>query len=289
MPERSWRQGLHQAIEAKEGIPFTPSTEVLASVSFQRFFRRVPHLAGVTGTAFVNRGELWRVYGLAVFKVPTHRPVQRTVQSLPIYCSIEEKWQSIAGLVAELHHNRRPVLIGTRSIAASQALAAELERRGLEFALLNAVRNENEAEIIAEAGSTGRITIATNMAGRGTDILLDAASLSNGGLVVISTERHEARRIDLQLFGRCARQGEPGTVFTTASMEDEIYRRYLPAALHSMLTFCIRKRLPGAQILAASTGRLVQTKAERLNARQRIKVLRQDRWLEESLSFGNIS
>lgn len=287
MPERSWRQGLHQAIEAKEGLPFTPSTEVLASISFQRFFRRMPHLGGVTGTAHVNRAELWRVYRLAVFRVPTHRPVQRRMHKPQITLTADEKWQSVADLVVRLHALERPVLIGTRSVAASHALAAQLERRDLPFALLNAVRNENEATIIAEAGGPARITIATNMAGRGTDILVAAKAREQGGLVVIATEKHEARRIDLQLFGRCARQGEPGEVHSWLSLEDEIFVRHLPAPCRRLIRIALRAGIPGARAAARLLGVWVQRRAEWQSYRQRLKVLRQDRWLEESLGFGD--
>ncbi len=289
MPERSWRQGLHQAVEAKEGLELTASTEVLASISFQRFFRRIPHLGGVTGTAYENRTELWRVYRLPVFRVPTHRPVRRRYHPLAVSLDVSDKWIRVADWVEEHHASGQPVLIGTRSVAASQALARELEQRGLSFSLLNAVHHEHEAEVVAAAGETGRITIATNMAGRGTDIRLEPGAHELGGLLVIATERHEAGRIDRQLFGRCARQGEAGEVRSIVSLEDELYRRYLPRPLAAGLRRLLPSRLPGSTPLARLCGRLVQIRAERLLTRQRLKVLRQDRWLEESLSFGSQS
>jgi preprotein translocase subunit SecA len=206
--------------------------------------------------------------------------VDRTVWPDRIFTERSEKWEAVADEVARLHAENRPVLIGTRSVRFSEELAAELAIRGLQYNLLNAVRHAEEARIVAEAGLPGKITIATNMAGRGTDIKLGHGIAETGGLHVISTERHESGRIDRQLFGRCARQGDPGSVQVFVSLEDELFQRFLPET--------IRKGLAGNPNRTAvlSSLRAAQKSAERQAFRRLGSVLATDNWLDESLSFA---
>lgn len=280
MANRSWSEGLHQAVEAKEGLDITEPNETVARMSFQRFFRLFPRLSGMTGTAAEARKPLWHIYGLPIVRIPTHRPVRRTVLPERIFAGRLEKWEAVAEEVARLHAVGRPVLIGTRSVRFSEELAAELALRGLQYNLLNAVRHEEEARIVAEAGLPGKITIATNMAGRGTDIKLGHGIAEAGGLHVIATERHESGRIDRQLFGRCARQGDPGSVQVFVSLDDELFRRFLPETL--------RKGLAGNPNRTAVLSALnaAQKSAERQAFRRLGSVLSTDNWLDESLSFA---
>ncbi|MGE5892741.1 MAG: preprotein translocase subunit SecA, partial [bacterium] len=192
MADRSWEQGLHQLIEAKEGCEITTQNETLARISYQRFFRRYRHLAGMTGTAREVAAELWSVYRLHVVSIPTNKPLIRHAQPFRIFRTAEEKWDVIVNRISELHEQGRPVLIGTRSVAASEFLSTLLSGTGLEHRVLNARQDKEEAEIIAQAGQRGIITVATNMAGRGTDIALGPGVAELGGLYVIATELHDA-------------------------------------------------------------------------------------------------
>lgn len=283
MPNRSWSEGLHQAIEAKEGLPISEPNETVARMSFQRFFRSFPRLCGMTGTAHEARGPLWRIYGLPVVRIPTHKPCIREVYPERIFSSDEEKWTAIAAEVERMHQMGRPVLIGTRSVDASEKLAIRLDALNLSFNLLNAVRHEEEARIVAEAGLDGKITIATNMAGRGTDIKLGHGIAERGGLHVICCERHEARRIDRQLFGRAARQGDPGSAQSFVSLDDELFRRFVPEALRRSLA-SMSEGLTSKPFLAALNA--AQSSAERHAFRGLRAVLATDTWLDVSLSFA---
>ncbi len=211
MPDRQWSDGLHQMIEHKEGCALSERRETLARITYQRFFRRYRQLAGMSGTLLPVAAELWRVYRLPVVRIPTAKPVRRIHRSDVIVATAEEKWQRIVARVASLHETGVPVLIGTRSVASSAHASALLTSAGLPHCVLNATQDKDEAEIVAKAGLIGRITVATNLAGRGTDIHLGDGVEELGGLHVIMTERHDARRIDLQLAGRAGRQGEPGS------------------------------------------------------------------------------
>jgi preprotein translocase subunit SecA len=286
MPQRTWRAGLHQAIEAKEGLDITDPTETLARLSFQRFFRLYRHLAGMTGTAREASAEFWQVYHLPFISVPTNEPCRRTVWPDRIFAEAEPKWQAIVQEIERLHVGGRPLLVGTRSVEASEHLARLLNQRGLDFRLLNALRHREEAQIVAEAGHGGRITIATNMAGRGTDIRLAPGVAELGGLHVIATERHEAHRIDRQLFGRSARQGDLGSAQAFVSLDDELVRRFLPRWVRLPAQRALKRGQPGAQRLAASLISLAQRRAERQAYHQRRSVLRTDTWLDEALSFA---
>jgi len=275
MPDRSWRDGLHQAVEAKEGSPITTGKETQARISFQRFFRLYRSLSGMTGTASEASRELWRTYRLPVVVLPTNRPVQRRIAPDRAFPTADEKWGAVVEEIERTHRDGRPVLIGTRSVEASEHLSRRLGERGLEHEVLNAVRHEEEARIIEGAGQAGRITVATNMAGRGADIRLGSGVAEKGGLHVVATERHASGRVDRQLFGRAGRQGDPGSGVAYLSREDDLLERFAPRA----------RRIAALKALPA-VARLAQRRAERLAARRRASVLRADDWLDDALGFA---
>jgi preprotein translocase subunit SecA len=279
MPQRTWREGLHQAIEAKEGIELSDPTETVARMSFQRFFRCFHRLSGMTGTGWEAAAELWQIYALPVVRIPTNRPCLRRQWPDRFYADETARWDAIVASIRELHGAGRPVLIGTRSVAASEHLAQRLTAAQLDFQLLNATRLAEEASIVKMAGLRGRLTIATNMAGRGTDIQLGEGVAQLGGLHVIATERHESQRIDRQLFGRAGRQGDPGSAQAFVSGDDELLRRHLPASIRQTLT------RSGHGALVKGAVALAQRGAQRLAFKQRSTVLRSDVWLDEALSF----
>jgi len=286
MPQRTWRQGLHQAIEAKENLPISDPTETIARLSFQRFFRCFERLAGMTGTAREASGEFWQIYKLPVVRIPTNRPCIRAHWPDRVFVDDRSKWLAVANEVEGLHATGRPILVGTRSVASSEKLAALLAERGLDFRVLNAVRHQEEAAVVALAGEPGHITIATNMAGRGTHIKLGHGVAALGGLHVLATERHESGRVDRQLFGRSARQGDPGSARAFVSAEDELIRRYLPKPLQEMLKRSLQGRVPVSQSIAQTCFAVAQRKAQRIAFKQRAGVLRTDTWLDEALSFA---
>lgn len=221
-PDRHWRDGLHQAVEAKEGVPITIGNDHAAKITFQSYFRLYKKLAGMSGTLLQNFWELRRVYKLWVVQVPTNRACIRTHLPDRVLPNEDAKFNVIVDKVKELMIAGRPVLIGTRSVEVSEKLAAKLSEANVPHQVLNARQNEQEAQVIAMAGQRGKVTIATNMAGRGTDIKLGPGVAEAGGLFVLGTERHEARRIDRQLIGRSGRQGDPGTGQFFLSLEDEL-------------------------------------------------------------------
>jgi preprotein translocase subunit SecA len=222
MPDRHWREGLHQAVEAKEGVPVNQPSDHAAQITFQSYFRLYKRLSGMTGTALQNRFEIRRVYKLWVVCVPTNRPVRRDMQPDRVFPTETAKFAAVVEEVAQLHAAGRPVLIGTRSVEKSEELSRLLHEAGIDHQVLNARQHEQEAKVVADAGQLGRVTIATNMAGRGTDIKPDPAVIAAGGLHVLGTERHEALRIDRQLAGRAGRQGDPGSASFYLSLEDEL-------------------------------------------------------------------
>ncbi|HVA21521.1 MAG TPA: preprotein translocase subunit SecA [Candidatus Micrarchaeia archaeon] len=224
MPGRRWSDGLHQAIEAKERLRVQQEQRTLATVTFQNYFRTFEKLAGMTGTAATEAEEFHKIYGLEVVPVPTHRPMVRLDQADLVFRGEEAKFRAIADDIEERHQRGQPVLVGTVSIEKSERLARILEKRGVDHEVLNAKLHEREAEVIASAGAPAAVTIATNMAGRGTDIVLGAGVAEAGGLYVIGTERHESRRIDNQLRGRSGRQGDPGESRFYLSFEDDLMR-----------------------------------------------------------------
>ena len=222
MPDRHWREGLHQAVEAKEGVPIHFPSDHAAQITYQSFFRLYAKLSGMTGTAAQNWFELWRVYKLWVVCVPTNRPIQRKLWPDRVFPTEDAKFEAVVAEVLRLMEQGRSVLIGTRSVDKSEDLSARLKAAGIEHSVLNARQNEMEAQIVAQAGKQGRVTIATNMAGRGTDIKPDPEVLAAGGLHVLGTERHESLRIDRQLMGRAGRQGDPGSAQFFLSLDDEL-------------------------------------------------------------------
>jgi len=285
MPDRSWRDGLHQAVEAKEKLEITPPKDTYARISFQRFFRMYSKLSGMTGTASEAAAEFWQIYHLPVVVVPTNRPCIR--KNLPdiVLSTRTAKWKRILLEIRRVHETGRPVLVGTRSVRASEYISQLLEGENLAHQVLNAVRHREEAQIIAGAGQTGRITVAPNMAGRGIDIKLGRGVAKSGGLHVIASERNESARIDRQLFGRCARQGDPGSAQAIVCLEDEFVSRYAK----NLVAYLKKRYAHAADGISSMTTRavfrLTQLRAEKLALRQRKSVMRTDHWLEEQLSF----
>ncbi len=210
MPDRQWRDGLHQAVEAKEGVTIHKMSDHAAQVTFQSYFRLYKKLAGMTGTAAQNRWEVRRVYKIWVVCVPTNQPVVREHWGDRVFPTEDAKFTAVVQEVLRLRAQGRSVLIGTRSVDKSEKLSVKLREAGVDHQVLNARQHDKEAAVVAEAGGTGKVTIATNMAGRGTDIKPDRVCIEAGGLHVLGTERHEALRIDRQLMGRSGRQGDPG-------------------------------------------------------------------------------
>ncbi len=235
MQGRRYSDGLHQAIEAKEGVRIQRESQTLASITFQNYFRMYDKLGGMTGTAKTEEDEFRNIYKLEVIVVPTNRPVQREDKPDVIYKTKRAKYKAVANEVEELHKKGQPVLIGTTSVVQSEQLSALLKKRGIEHSVLNAKFHEMEAEIIAGAGQMGAVTIATNMAGRGTDISLGEGVKELGGLAIVGTERHESRRIDNQLRGRAGRQGDPGSSRFFLSLEDDLLRLFASDNIASIM------------------------------------------------------
>ena len=230
MPGRRWSDGLHQAVEAKEGLKVQQEQKTMATITLQNFFRLYDRLAGMTGTAVTEAEEFHKIYKLEVVNIPTNRPMVRNDQPDVIYKTEESKFQAVIDEVIEMHGQGRPVLVGTVSVEKSERLARMLEKRGLAHAVLNAKQHEREAAIVKDAGQKSAVMIATNMAGRGTDIVLGEGVREAGGLHIIGTERHESRRIDNQLRGRAGRQGDPGSSRFFISLEDDLMKIFGPAA-----------------------------------------------------------
>ena len=224
MPGRRWSDGLHQAVEAKEGVKIERENQTLATITFQNYFKLYDKIAGMTGTAETEAGEFHEIYDLEVVVIPPNKPLRRISHADVIYKTGEEKYTAVVEEVGRMHGEGRPVLVGTISIEKSERLSSMLERTGVAHNVLNARYHESEAEIVARAGAAGAVTIATNMAGRGTDIVLGEGVAGKGGLHIIGTERHEARRIDNQLRGRAGRQGDPGSSRFYLSLEDDLMR-----------------------------------------------------------------
>ncbi len=283
MGDRSWERGLHQMIETKEGCTLSGRQETLARISYQKFFRRYLRLAGMTGTAHEVTRELSLVYRLNVVRIPTNKPVQRRHLKDMVYVTEALKWEKIIDTIQEMHRAQRPVLIGAKSVAASEHLSKLLTAEGLPHQVLNARQDQEEAQIIAQAGHSGRITVATNMAGRGTDIRLDPEIAGLGGLHVLASERHEARRIDRQLYGRGGRQGDPGSFQTIDSLEDEFMREFYGSGL-SRIFSGRRKPLPGW--IGRLSVALAQSAAERYHSRLRRELLKHDDSQGDMLAFS---
>jgi len=226
MTGRRWSDGLHQAVEAKEGVAIERETQTLATITIQNYFRLYQKLAGMTGTAETEAGEFFDIYKLGVLVIPTNKPIARKDANDSVYKTKREKYNAVLNEIKTIHGQGRPILVGTISVEVSEHLSRLLKREGIVHSVLNAKYHEQEAEIVARAGQRGGVTIATNMAGRGTDIKLGPGVADIGGLHVIGTERHEARRIDRQLRGRCARQGDPGSSHFFIGLEDDLMRLF---------------------------------------------------------------
>ena len=226
MPGRRYSDGLHQAIEAKEHVKVRRESKTLATITFQNLFNKYEKKSGMTGTALTEEKEFRDIYGMDVVEIPTNRPVQRKDLEDAVYKTKQEKYHAVVEAVKEAHAMGQPVLVGTITIEVSELLSKMLKKEGIQHKVLNAKYHELEAEIVADAGQHGAVTIATNMAGRGTDIKLDDAAREAGGLKIIGTERHESRRIDNQLRGRSGRQGDPGESRFYISLEDDLMRLF---------------------------------------------------------------
>ncbi|MGI9329421.1 MAG: DEAD/DEAH box helicase [Gammaproteobacteria bacterium] len=286
MPDRQWESGLHQLIEAKENCEITAGTRSLAQINFQRFFTRYLHLAAMTGTAREVAGELREVYGLSTLRVPRRQALRRIALPTRMHLSQEEKWQDIVREARRLHAEGRPLLIGTRSVADSETLSRYLGSNGLPHQVLNAREDQKEAELIGRAGQPGRIIVATNMAGRGTDIHLAPGVAEKGGLHVIITERNEARRIDRQLYGRCARQGDPGSYQAILSFEDQILQICAPRPIIKFISALDSRRLPVISWLGRALTRLAQLGLEWKYARIRRAMAKSEDRLGDALAFS---
>lgn len=282
--QRTLSLGLQQILEASQGVPISPPSDVSARLSFQRFFRRFARLGGMTGTAEEARGEFGAVYRLATQRIPTHRPVSRVLMPLSVCSDQEKKFSRIVASTRALIGEGRAVLIGMRSVKSSEALRDYFLRLHpeLEPSILHAVNHRAEADIVARAGQPGAVTIATNMAGRGTDIALHDSVRERGGLHVIIGESNDFARIDRQLVGRCARQGDPGSVQRYVAFDDELMRRFLPAVVRGWWSVMQRRRPQWAARYAEVALRLAQYRAERLAFRQRQNILKQDIELDRS-------
>ena len=284
-PQRTLSAGLHQALEAHQALPITAPTETLGQMSFQTFFRYFPRIAGTTGTAREAIAEFWGSYNLRIVSIPSHRPVQRIWQAARIFRQSDLRWQAVVQTVTESHAKGQPVLIGVRSVAASEQLAHLLSQQGWTFALLNATRHEYEAEIVATAGQIGAITIATNMAGRGTDIKLGTGVAALGGLQVVIVEYNDSERVDRQLAGRCGRQGDPGQVRVFLSLEDELIKRYLPKTGQAIVSLAKSFFGPMSDPFIRLAFRLAQSKAQRQARARRAMIVKNDEWLQKALPF----
>lgn len=281
LPGRTWELGLHQMIECKEGLEASQRTQTLARITFQRFFARYLSLSGMTGTAREMARELSVVYRLRTVVIPVNRPSAR-IRLPDVVCTDEaSKWQRVAAEVRVRQARGQPVLVGTRSVEASEQLSRCLREQGIEHAVLNARQDAQEAAIVARAGARGAVTVATNMAGRGTDIALGEGVDQLGGLCVILTEYHESPRIDRQLFGRCARQGQPGVAMAIVALSDDVIIRHVPwagAALGAL-------GRPPAWLVGLARRR-GQRRAERMHALTRRDTLKSDWQLERSMGFA---
>lgn len=264
-PGRRFSDGLHQAIEAKEGVEIQKETQTYATITLQNYFRMYAKLSGMTGTASTEANEFKEIYKLDVLEIPTHRPCRRTDHNDEIYMTEREKYNAILKEVKEIHAQGRPFLIGTESVEISEKLSRIFKQNGLEHTVLNARQNEREAEIVAQAGKRGAITIATNMAGRGTDIKLEAGVAELGGLYVLGTTRHQSRRTDRQLRGRCARQGDPGSSKFYISFEDSLLRLFASPRITAVLQ---KFRPPeGEPISARMLNKSIETAQKRVEQR----------------------
>ena len=286
MPDRSWERGLQQIIEVKEGCAPTSNRETLARITYQRFFRRYLRLSGMTGTAKEVAAEVSSVYRLPSVTIPLHRPSRRRYFRGRMFRTAAEKWSAIVDSIEQVAvREGRPVLVGTRSVDASEHLSRMLARRGIHHSLLNARQDETEAEIISAAGQQAKVTVATNMAGRGTDIRLDAESEARGGLHVILSECHTTSRVDRQLIGRCARQGNPGSCQMLVSLDDEVFRVHAKLLTRFVLLLTPSNVELPTPILKCLKF-VAQWRAEAYDSGIRRETLKNDTKLDKTLAFS---
>jgi preprotein translocase subunit SecA len=278
---RKWRDGTHQAVEAKEGVEVTVDSGQAARVTVQDYFQRYREVCGMTGTASTSSAEILKVYRMRVVPIPTNRPTGRTKLPTRIFGTAEAKWIAIANEIRELNEIGRPVLVGTRTIDTSVHLSRLLEQLGIRHQVLNAHQVEAEAEIVAEAGQRGRVTVSTNMAGRGTDIKLGESVHELGGLHVICTEIHDSKRIDRQLEGRCGRQGDPGTVRQFLSLDDEIIASGFGPSKGEKLVARGLKNDDHEFAQLEKTFRAAQRRVEKRQFQQRTVLLHQEKQLKK--------
>jgi preprotein translocase subunit SecA len=280
MADRNWQLGLHQAIQAAEGVQVTTENRTEASITFQRYFNLYTKLAGMTGTAKTSAAEFRRVYKRDVICVPTHRPLRRTRYPEQVAVNRVQKERMIAERIRDMHAGGRPVLVGTRSVEKSERISRLLETMGVRHNVLNAKEHDREAKIVAGAGQRGQVTIATNMAGRGTDIVLGPGVAEVGGLHVIGTEFHEAQRIDNQLIGRAGRQGDPGSSEFFLALDDDLLSRQ-SRRFSAWLMRRARKRSGRLGRWLPRLFRLAQRRLERKHLRARVSLGEHDKWLED--------
>ena len=285
MPDRSWEHGLHQLIEAKEECEITQEKDPLARISYQRFFSRYLRVAGMSGTVTEVARELGTVYQLRVVQIPPHKPSRRQMLPERIYKTSEQKWTAFLNKIRILHEQGQPILIGTCSVSDSEKISDRLKKEKLPHRVLNASQDHNEADIIAKAGQLKSITVATNMAGRGTDIGLGEGVEELGGLHVIATARNEARRIDRQLYGRCARQGDPGSAEAFISLQDEDMELFYSTAMLKLLSGFCRNDKPLPDWLGKIILAVPQKWVEYQHYRTRLQLLKQDKQQARSLAF----
>ena len=286
MADRSWERGLHQMIEIKEGVELTGKQETLIRISYQRFFRRYMRLSGMTGTANEIAAELRAVYRLKTRRIPNNKRSRRRNLGHRTYATTDQKWDAVVREIRNRTAKGRPVLVGTRSVAASEDLSERLTLVGVSHRVLNARQNDAEADIVADAGQPAAVTVATNMAGRGTDISLASGVADQGGLMVIMTEMHDSARIDRQLYGRCGRQGDPGSTLAITSLEDDLMRVFYTEKLRFLQkTFGVaRGRVPG--FIARPLMKIAQRATERKHSSLRSNLLKTDDALEDLLAFS---
>ena len=235
MPGKQFSDGLHQALEAKEGVKINEETRTMATITYQNLFRMYAKISGMTGTAKTEEEEFREIYNMYVIEIPTNKPCIRKDMTDLIYATESGKYRALVEFIKEVHATGQPILVGTISVQSNERVSKLLEKAGIKHEVLNAKNHSREAEIIAKAGQKGAVTIATNMAGRGTDIKLGEGVADLGGLCVIGTERHESRRIDNQLRGRAGRQGDPGYSQFFISFEDDLLRRFVPEKVKDLV------------------------------------------------------
>lgn len=286
MADRSWEQGLHQMIEAKEGCVISELREPQARISYQKFFTRYLRLGGASGTISEVSAELGQVYGLDVVKVATFKPSKRIMQAERIYRNEHIKKQAFINRVSELFQLHRPVLIGTCSVEESEMVSVWLEQNNIPHRVLNAKQDQHEAEIIAQAGQQGSITVSTNMAGRGTDIALGPGVAEMGGLHVIALNRNNLHRVDRQLYGRCARQGDPGSAEAILSLQDPALEQFYSSAMLRVLASLAPGNRPVPELISRLILLLPQQKNEKAQHQIRKQLMKQDRQLTRILAFS---